>query len=498
MNDLILKIKEAVDDLKSSLLNKPKPRRNNRQRAIRERRTGRNAYRTESTSENLLKKFKENKKAIIIIAAVVLFIGLIGIYNLMQYMDLRARNYCIMKLSPDSSYYIVVGYEGDKTTIEIPAEYKGKPVKSIGAWAFDHVQHEVTSIIIPDSVTRIGEGAFEWKIHLTDVIIGSSVVDIGNYAFRECSSLKNVTFNNNNSLENIGNEAFYHTQIEEIDIPDTVKSIGWCAFAHCTSLKEIALPEQAENFGGSTFVGCLSLTKVKIPSTYTSVPDSVFINCTGLTDVYISNSVKQIGSHAFEGCTSLKNVVFEENSQLETIGWGAFTNTPIESIELPNSVKTIRNEAFKDCTLLTNIVIPDSVTTIQERAFMGCTSLTSIAIPDSVTVLKDGLFSDCTSLTSVTLPNNLNGISGTMFNGCSALTSIALPNSITYIAYNSFHGCTSLESIFIPESVTDIYDHAFTNCDNLTIYCAATSKPKDWTNKWNSSNNPVVWGYIPE
>ena len=355
----------------------------------------------------------------------------------------------------------------------------GDSVTSIGNYAFEDCTG-LTSITIPDSVTSIGERAFYNCTGLTSVTIGNSVTSIGSFAFSDCDSLTSVTIGN--SVTSIGVCAFYNcTGLTSVTIPDSVTSIGYHAFYNCTGLTSVTIPDSVTSIGEGAFTGCTGLTSVTIPDSVTSIGDYAFEGCTSLTSVTIGNSVTSIGEDAFRGCTGLTSV---------TIG---------------NSVTSIGGSAFRYCESLTSVTIPDSVTSIGGSAFYGCTGLTSITvkegnpnyssdeygvlfnkdktlliqypigntrtsytIPDSVTSIGDWAFIYCTSLTSVTIGNSVKSIGGEAFYDCDSLTSVTIGNSVKSIGVSAFRGCTGLTSVTIPDSVTSIGDYAFSGCTGLT------------------------------
>ncbi len=111
-----------------------------------------------------------------------------------------------------------------------------------------------------------------------------------------------------------------------------------------------------------------------------------------------------------------------------------------------------------------------------------------------VTSIYYGAFSNCTSLTSIELPDSLTTIGERAFYDCPSLESIVIPEGVTTIGYEAFRYCESLTSIVIPEGVTTIGSFAFYICTSLTIYCEVAEKPDEWSNYWNPSDRPVVWG----
>ena len=303
-----------------------------------------------------------------------------------------------------------VKYSKDwKRLLKMPTELDGvysikKGVKVIADDAFSHCFYSLKSIIIPDSVTSIGDGAFS-----------------------ECNSLKSI------------------------NIPDTVTRIGRSAFEDCDSLTSINIPPSLTTIEDGTFLGCHSLRNTNIPDTVTSIEDYAFSECNSLKNINIPNGVTRIGDSAFFNCNSLISITIP--SSVIAIGMNPFGGC---HADLKNESKALiyeHNILFnKDKTTIisyrakdANYVIPDSVTSIQACAFLGCNSLTSIIIPDSVT-----------------------SIEACAFFGCNSLTSINVSNSVISIGVNAFEGCISLKSINIPDSVTGIGGNAFRKCDSLS------------------------------
>lgn len=134
------------------------------------------------------------------------------------------------------------------------------------------------SVTIPNSVTSIGDQAFENCRSLMSVIIPNSVTSIGNQAFSRCSGMTSLT---------IGNSVIY---------------IGDRAFEYCRGLTSITIGESVASIGSYAFFGCFGLKSVIIPNSVTTIGDHAFSRCTGLTTATIGNSVTSIGDNAFEFC----------------------------------------------------------------------------------------------------------------------------------------------------------------------------------------------------
>ena len=161
---------------------------------------------------------------------------------------------------------------------------------------------EVKDLVIPNSVTSIGERAFSSCYGLTSVTIPNSVTSIGKAAFNACSALTSVT---------IGN---------------SVTSIGDYAFRNCSGLTSVTIPNSVTSIGNSAFDGCSGLTSVTIPNSVTFIEEYAFQNCSGLTSVTIPNSVTGIHWCAFANCTGLTSVTI--GNRVTSISWSAFHNCP--------------------------------------------------------------------------------------------------------------------------------------------------------------------------
>ena len=289
-----------------------------------------------------------------------------------------------------------------------------------------------------------------------------------------------------------------------------VTAIGYEAFYGCKWLTSIVISKGVTTIGNYAFYNCTSLTSIDLPDSLTTIGDVVFYKCTSLTSIELPDSLTTIGVSAFSYCTSLTSItVAEGNENYKSIDGNLYSKDGKTLIRyaigktdttftVPEGVTTIGEHAFYKCTSLTSIELPDSLTTIGYEAFCKCTSLASIELPDSLTTIGGFAFAECTSLTNIELPDSLTIIGKKAFYWCTSLTSIELPDNLTTIGVSAFYKCTSLTSIVIPEGVTTIGSDAFYGCESLTIYCEVAEKPSGWSNSWNSSGRPVVWGYTGE
>lgn len=275
-------------------------------------------------------------------------------------------------------------------------------------------------IVLPDTVTSIGDYAFSACREITSISIPNSVTSIGDWAFADCTGLK------------------------EIIIPDSVMYIGERAFSNCSTL---TLLQDGVYYVDRWVVGydssIDSLESVTLRSDTAGIGGNAFSFCTTLKEIVIPNSVKNIGERAFEECTALKSV---------TIGSG---------------VQSISRFAFLNCLELEEIIIPDSVKVIDTGAFYNCFGLTSVTLGNGVQNIGDSVFFGCNSLSKIKFGNGIQSIGDSAFFGCNGLTEIIIPNSVTNIGEYAFNACKNLASVTIGSSVKSIEMNAFSGCMRL-------------------------------
>ena len=276
-----------------------------------------------------------------------------------------------------------VKYSKDgRKLLKVPQELKGtysirKGTKIVCNRAFSGCR-SLNSLVIPDSVTSIGNYAFAYCESLRSLVIPNSVGNIIGNPFSgwngELKCLSPYFIYDNKVLFDKDKNAiisFRDKDTTSYIIPDGVTCIGDSAFEDCSSLSSVVFPDSVTSIGNRAFNECDSLRSVVLPDGVTSIGDNAFQFCSSLNDIIIPDSVTSIGNYAFGECSALSSLV------------------------IPDSVTSIGDWAFYYCDALRSVVIPDGVTSIGVGAFIGCKSLKSLEIPDSVTSIGLGAFSYC-------------------------------------------------------------------------------------------------------
>ncbi len=420
------------------------------------------------------------------------------------------------ELNEEKTAYTVTGigtYEG--ADIIVPATYENLPVTAIKAIAFKN-NTAITSVLIADSVTSIGIGAFSGCNSISTMTVSAGNVDY--HVTDNClvaTKTKTLIWGcdssvipNDGSVTSIGDSAFAScNSLTTISIPKCITSIGSNAFSACASLATINFADTkakwnaitkgtdwdknagnytinyidlayALNSEGTAYtvtgIGTYENGAVVIPATYENIPvttikENAFKDNTTITSVSIPDSVNNIGARAFSGCSRLESItVAEGNAKYHSAG-----NCLIE---------TSNKELVSGCK---NSVIPDdgSVTSIGDVAFYGCSGLTNITIPSSVTSIGAESFYNCTGLMIVNIADIAKWCSVSSYpldghpfyyardlylNG-EPLTNVVIPDNVTSIGDRAFWG-RSITSVTFGENseLTSIGMQSFSGCDNLT------------------------------
>lgn len=364
-------------------------------------------------------------------------------------------------------------------------------VTSIGQYAFSDCDN-LRYVEIPNSVTSIGDQAFRWCEKLGYIAIPNSVTRVGREAFSGCSSLSYVTIGN--SISTISNHAFeYCRQLQELYIDATTPPTCYAAFYNANNDMAVYVPESSV----TAYQGASGWSSFSIVAQDPEVSGTCGTNLTwtlrnrtltisgsgSMKDNWTSDRIGGVPWYDYR--SSILSVVI--NSGAENIGQYAFYRFEnLRSVKIPNTVTSIGRYVFNYCRELPAIIIPNSVTSIEERAFAHCTGPTSIYVPNSVTSIGSAaFFAVCNvyysgyATGSPWSAKNINkytngwfvyeSASATQLLACSSIPkSVNIANSVTRIGNEVFRYFLNLTSVTIPNSVTSIGNNAFNGCSSLT------------------------------
>ena len=372
-----------------------------------------------------------------------------------------------------------------------------------------------------------GKGSpwYNYRYDFTNVVIGSGVTSIGDYAFGAGGYLKTISIPE--GVTSIGQYALTYAYCKELRLPNTLTYIGEGAFAY-NDFESIYIPKSVETIVASThtkspFYKCENLamifceadekpvdwgkgwesggntnldttvnfgydydeylfwanldktaTSVSVPQGYTKIPGNAFRKFSNLSRVYLPEGITEVGDYGFYYCSSLTE------------------------INLPESVTNIGYKCFYECSSLKEIDLPEKLTDIEKYAFAYCESLRSVDIPKGITMINESTFAECTGLKKVSMSDNVQAIANEAFYNCLELEELYLSDGLISLGQNVFEKCKGLRNVYIPESLTQIDAQTsntapFGVCSNKL--CLYVKEQKNYTNGtyWNYSSNTSTY-----
>ena len=302
---------------------------------------------------------------------------------------------------------------------------------------------QLTSIVIPEGVTRIQTAAFYYCISLEMVELPSTLETIESSAFdlyvegADLELTTKIDLSKCKNLKTIGASAFRGcTGIDTVDLPSTVEYIGGNAYLYTKAYSNFY--EEVKDSKKPEF------KTVNDILLWTYVPD-------GETILDIPDGIKIIAGGA---CTGWNSAIVPTSSEGLTPEWRSKYNISnvVTKIDIPASVERICDNAFYNVKSVKELIIPGNVETIGENAFYFCGGLERVTLEEGVKEISPGAFSTCTALSSISLPSTLEYIGSGAFASCSSLSSLVVPKETTEIDSSIFDSsCTSLQEVYLPK-----------------------------------------------
>ena len=411
----------------------------------------------------------------------------------------------------------LIAYLGNETKLTLPESFIAHDGTAVTEYQIAHhafLSGDLTSVIIPNSVTSIEDNAFDGSSSLASVIIGDGVTSIGNYAFYGCESLASVAIGDGVTsigewafygcdslasivipagVTSIGVNAFYFSRsLVSVTIEGTNVELGKNAFASCSKLTEIAFTgtgELALTLGERAFYRCTSLENFSVRANTIALGKNLFSDCTSLTSVTIEGNSVTVGDGVFDDCEKIDTVILKGVTKLGTKPFTGKSSKAVRSLTLSGSGFAVAQQLFSGLTALESVTITGDKITLGKWAFYNDPALTTVEITGSKIELADQVFYDCSSLDKVAIDGSNVTLGSYIFRACTAINEVSLKGVVSLgskpfydttsvvnlvlsgsgftVAEQMFHGLTALESVVISGENITLGNYAFYQCTAL-------------------------------
>ena len=347
----------------------------------------------------------------------------------------------------------LMAYKGEETEVTLPESYNGQNYELFEG-AFKN-NSRITKVSFSMATTSTGYNTFQGCTNLTEVVLSESVKTIDSYSFDGCSALKKVTMP---AVEAIISYAFQNCKnLMHITIPATVTTIGNNAFYQCLELYEVENLSSLTITKGSSGYGYVGYYALRIYSSGESgllnQGDYVF-----LTTEEQDYLVRYTGQD--------RAIALPERDKGYIVYKYVFQNTSVEEVVMPDGILSCASGCFQNAKKLKKAILPSNWTTL--NASFSETDIEEVVLPASLTTIPGQSFYICKKLKAISIPEGVTSIGTQAFAWCEGLTSIEFPESLTNIGAYAFRDCTSIQAFTFPQNVTSIGDYAFVECDSLT------------------------------
>ena len=324
--------------------------------------------------------------------------------------------------------------------------------ESIGIGAF--MNHKIETLDLPAQLRMIAEAAF--------------FTDEYNY------TLKTLTFGTNSQLKSIGEAAFAnHMELRSVTLPERLETLGDYAFADGGLSGTVKVPRSVEEIRPGVFASCHSLSAIEVDPTdpiyldmdgvvYTKMDQTLVAYPAGKaqTEFDIPDDIETVYDSAFYGAWNLETVTFPESlTEIQTSAF--FDCQSLTSVTFPDKLKLIGNSAFATDKSLSSVVFGNdpSLSRIGFEAFADC-GIASVNVPSSVSSMAQGVFRGCESLAAVTFGagSRLGTLAAYTFDGCTALRSVTFGSgtALSSVQPHALDGIPNTARLDFADAVLDI------------------------------------------
>ncbi len=383
----------------------------------------------------------------------------------------------------------------DEFILVPPISPKGDAVISVDAFAFrgDELIH---SIILPEGITKIGEGAFADCPALTEVKIANGITTLEKGVFEYCIRLTSVTLPE--TLRTIEDKAFYNCQaLEALYLPGSIATIGESAFENC-GIKYLNLPYALQEIGKSAFKSCTSLVRVEFPEGLHTIEEEAFYDCLFPNGISLPTTLRKVGENVFNFsnlsiCTQYGNAYYlPSRSNTHFLLWK--TSSPIvNSSDLHPDTSVIAAGVFRGCLLPEAFILPNTVVAIGDQAFAYCLDIKTLSLGSNLEFIGYQAFLQC-SATELIIPHNVRDIADRAFEHSSAFR-LTLQGGET-LGELAFAFSTNLQTVTISTETKALPSRLFYGSSLLNeirytgtmAQWEALPKADDWNEKMGGTN----------
>ncbi len=361
---------------------------------------------------------------------------------------------------------------------------------------------------VADSVTTIGNGAFNWSRKLTTIKLPSKLVEIGKNAFWGCDFSR---INIPDSVKSIGEFAFSNCQeLTKLLLPNGLESLGNRAFWDCKRITELVLPKSLKKIEEETFSGCESLKSITILNPDIIIDERAFYYTEAIERVEFSGCPSNLSDELFYGLENLKEIIVPRGTKQK---FCSLIPSRREIIKIAN--RATNQRCPSDAELATNITDNDRIDSWKDdceviyskdgKKLLTCEYKESVNDPfedeygnklvllnnrivdynnfdvfmnrlenqfyyeikSGTNVICDNAFSHCENLSLIRIPESVKAIGCRAFEGCKTMSKFVFPSEIKAIKEYCFIACRDLESVILSDELTTIEKGAFFGCESL-------------------------------